>query len=527
MSIPAVGYLGKEYTFLWVKQRTDTLSNALSCYGIETGEVVLVGLPLCPEALVVFLALNKIGAVSRWFDLRCAGTDILSYAQESNCRLIVTIDVVIPKVQGILNNCKVQNVLFCKATESASIIPRIIQGIKNDVKIPNNDTFLSWKAFFEKYKGQDSPCVKYEQNRPKLMIQSSGTTGKPKVIVHTDYSINYMIQKNNYIDFPIGINKTVFLVIPPWVAYGLVDTLLCSLSSGMKVEMFPTMEPDSLYRYIGKYTAAFAVPIHLRYLYEHYNKLSSQKKKALSRVDWIISGGDKISVSENKEWDDTFGVKVFNGYGSSECLGGICLSTFNNNKYGTVGIPKVGNVITVFESDTEQELQCGETGELCVQTDTAFLYYQDNIEETNQIKRKHSNGECWIHTGDLGFVDNDGFIHVLGRLRRVITRAGFKISAYLIEQKICEVDGVIECCVVEADDKVEEHVPFAFVKVDKGCKDKENIKNRIFEELNRSLKTHEIPKYIEIVDELPYTQNRKYDITSLEKLANKLIKDDE
>ena len=143
--------------------------------------------------------------------------------------------------------------------------------------------------------------------------------------------------------------------------------------------------------------------------------------------------------------------------------GALTVNPTRHNKYGTVGVPKYGDVIIAYNNDTQKELQYGEIGELCALTETMFMYYEGNQEEINAIKKIHSDEKIWLHTGDLGFIDEEGFITLSGRARRVIIRRAFKISAYTIEDKICELPFVKEWVAVEVQDKVEEHVPMAFV----------------------------------------------------------------
>jgi len=524
MEMPALGYFGRTISFTELKEKADIMACAFRNSRITAGDVVLVGLPLCPEAIITFLALDKIGAISRWFDLRCGVSDISAYLQESNCRIAVTIDGVSKFFSEVIDDTCLKTVITLNPVESAGPIAKILYNARNPHTRISDVRFITFKQFLSSAEGNIyRGCVPYVKDRPTIMLQSSGTTGKPKVIVHTDYSINHMIRKVAFADYPIGLGIIAFNVIPPWVAYGLVNGTLDLLAMGTKIELFPTLEPNSVYRYIGKYNAALAVPIHFRYLQDHYSSLSERKRRQLRQV-LFVSGGDKISIEEIEIWEKTFGAKILNGYGSSECLGGVCINPFNHNKYGTVGIPRKDIVIAAFDTDTGRELGFGERGELCIRTDSVFLEYLNNPTETSSIKVTHNDGLIWYHTGDLGFVDEEGYITLLGRTRRVITRAGFKISAYLIEQKITELDEIAEACVVEAKDEIEEHVPFAFIKLKKNVST-EDITGKVLTKCRKELKVHEIPKYVKVIEEIPYTPNRKYDISQLEEMAKEMAKE--
>lgn len=132
-------------------------------------------------------------------------------------------------------------------------------------------------------------------------------------------------------------------------------------------------------------------------------------------------------------------------------------------------------------------------------------------------------GKIWLHTGDLGYVDEEGFVVLNGRARRVIVRLGFKISAYTIEDKISEHPAVKECVAVEVKDSVEEHVPMVYIVLKDDKCDKEKIQKSIYDKCYSELKEYEIPKYFRIVDSLPYTQNNKYDFRLLEQWGNEYV----
>ena len=153
---------------------------------------------------------------------------------------------------------------------------------------------------------------------------------------------------------------------------------------------------------------------------------------------------------------------------------------------------------------------------------TMFLYYEGNPTETDAVKKLHPDGKVWLHTGDLGYVDEDGFVTLCGRARRVIVRQGFKISAAAIEDKISEHPAVRECVAVEVKDPVEAGVPMAYIILKDGTNDIEAMKQSIYDLCHAELKENEIPKYFKVVTELPYTQNGKYNFRLLEKLGNEI-----
>lgn len=523
MTRRALGYMGASWSFNKLKEQTDKAADAFAKSGIGMGDTVLVGIASCFEVLVILLALNKLGAISKWFDIRASEKDIEEYANGNNCKLIIAFDMLLPKIEPILNNTNVEKVLVIRPTDYLPLPVQIGYSLKA-AKMPKDARYLRFKTFVKNGNANSNiPSVAFDKNRPSIMIQSSGTTGKPKIIVHSDFSATTYCKKIAYSDLPMGLGKTALVVLPPWIAYALGDAILAPLVMGTEILLSPTIEPNSIVKYLGKFTMALTAPICYRYLKDNYDKLSPKQIAGLNKADCLVSGGDKITVEENAEFENLFNTKFVNGYGNNEGWGCLSVNPTQHNKYGTVGIPKYGETIVAYDNDTQKELPYGEIGEICSNTETMFLYYDGNPTETEEVKRLHNDGKIWMHTGDLGFVDEDGYIYLQGRLRRVIIRKAFKISAYTIEDKICEHPDVKECVTVEVKDEIEEHVPMAYVVLKSEDADKESVKNSILEKCTSELKDYEVPKYIQIVSSLPYTPNNKYDFRLLEQQGNEYV----
>ena len=526
MSAPAIEYLGVQWSFEKLKAKVDQAASAFYSSGLRCGDVVLFGVSNCLEAVVSLLALNKIGVVSKWFDVRAGEKDIEEYANESNCKYLIAFDMLIERIQAIISGTKLQRVLIVTPADSLSAVKRFGYKIKEKVSLPSDKRFAFYKDFINEFANSSAvPCVEFDKSRPSVMIQSSGTTGKPKVIVHSDYSATSCARSLSYSDLPLGEGKVLLDLLPPWIAYTIGEAIIYPLSLGSKVILCPTFDPDAIMPYLGKFTFSLAAPFHYRYLFEQFDKLNEHTKQAFfGSVDVLVSGGDKISVEENERFEKKFNTVLVNGYGNNEGWGCLTVNPVQHNRYGSVGIAKYGETVIAYDNDCEKEMPFGKEGEICALANTMFLYYEGNENGTNSVKKVHPDGTIWLHTGDLGVVDEDGFVFLKGRLRRVIIRLGFKISAYTIEDKITQHPDVKECVAVEVKDKEEEHVPMAFIVLKDGVTEPHQfVINSILAKCKSELKAHEIPKHIMIVDSLPYTQNGKYDFRALEKQGNAYV----
>lgn len=513
----ALEYMGVVWTYQKLKHETDRAASAFARAGLQISDVVLVAVSNSPESVVTLLALNKLGVISKWIDIRTSEKDIEQAINESHCRMMVAFDMLLPKIDSILQNTTLEKVIILKPVCALSKSIQIAYVIKNKSKLPKDSRYIYYEEFVTTGDFSKSPeCVPFDKNRPTVMIQSSGTTGKPKTIIHSDFSASACVQKISYSDLPLGRGKSLLCYLPPWIAYALGDTIVLGLALGTKVVLSPTFDPDKIVNYLGKFTICFTAPICYRYLKDHYNELTSKQKHGVEKIECLVSGGDKITAEENAEMENVLKTVIVNGYGNNEGWGALTVNPARYNKYGTVGIPKYGETIIAYDNDTQEELRYGENGEICALTDTLFQCYYGNEDETNAVKRLHADGRVWLHTGDLGYIDEEGFVTLNGRARRVIVRRAFKISAYTIEDAICRHPAVKECVAVEVDDPDEEHVPMAYIVLKDTVEDSENTRQSISAMCQTELKDYEVPKYYRFIDSLPYTPNGKYDFRALE-----------
>lgn len=321
---------------------------------------------------------------------------------------------------------------------------------------------------------------------------------------------------------PLYVGSVLLKIAPAWVGYGLINSLAMGMAYGMEILTTPALDANLLCVMNGKYDVTFAVPYHYRYLAEHFAEIND-----MSRPMALISGGDKIAKSEIEKFQKLFSDKgctapILNGAGSNEILGAGCVNPLAANRPGSIGIPMWEDIVSIFDPDTLEEMSLGESGEICYQTESAFLYYDNNESQTDEVKRIHPDGSVWIHTKDLGHMDEDGYIYIEGRLTRVITVAGFKISASMIEDVIQECDYVKECVAVAVPDQEDGEVPMLYIVLHNDYEEN-SVREKIEEICKSKIKGRAIPKYIQYIREIPYTSNNKQDFRKLEQMAKEYV----
>lgn len=537
----AVSFLGYNMKYGQLMDNVNKLADAYVKSGVKCGDTVAIctiNMPLVQENL---LALSKIGVTSKWIDLRCKPKELIKNINDSNCNIIVAFEDIVPVIADIISETNLKKVIVASPKSYLNPLIRVLADLRDKhngkiLNIPAGDKFIDYKSFLNSGKiNNNIKAVSFEKDRPSLIIQSSGSTGVPKSIIHTEYNFNSEMQKEAYSDLPFEKGKTMHIAIPPFIIYGLCNSVYAAMAFSMKAEMTPFISETTVYDDLGKFDYSCAAPLHYRYIYNKILELEERIKylssmndkkskidlhkslvelssifKKINRVKVFVSGGDKMSSTELLQMEHTLGKTIVNGYGNNEVSGAAIISPVYACKPDSIGIPLKGVEVACFDPETGDRKNVNEIGEICIQTDSAFVGYLGNPSETEKVKRKHEDGKSWIHTGDLGYVDEDGFVYIEGRSKRLIKRNSFKISPNTIENVIMKIDDVNDCVVVGVPDEKEQSVPMAYIEIKPDCKlNIQDVIAKINKICKDELPDYEIPKYVEIIEKIPYNNQKK------------------
>lgn len=527
MDKPYALYCGKTYSFSQLKQETDALAAALYHDGVRKDTVVGVCLLTVPEVDSVLLAINKIGAISYWLDAGMKPDDMLHYLQARQLSVLIVHEALLPALAQIAPALPLARIIVVPADPSLGL-PNIIRSVP-DPRIISISDYRNG-AFSD-----EVPAAKYEAGKASVIVQSSGSTGMPKSIVHTDYNFNAAVKKMAYCDMPFHIGQRALVCAPPWIIYGLVNSIYSGLLFGV-VTVFTTLpKEDMIYKHLGQFDFVYGVPVYYRYLYTKMQELSAAEEEGraelenirsiLRRVSVFISGGDTIAERELIDWQLAFEVTITNGYGNNEVTGAAVVSPRFANRPGSIGVPMIGNRAKTFDPDSGEMLPDGEVGELYIGGDCIFKEYLENEEATRNIKVT-AEGMEWVKTGDLAYIDPDGYIFLRGRTRRlIIDKLGYKIFPVNSENYIQRFPFVRECVVVGVEVAENDTVPMAFIELEAQTTGREDALETIKAGCRKALKDYECPKFFEVIEKIPHKENGgKQDFLSLEKMAREIVR---
>lgn len=526
----AIDFLDKKITYEKLLNRIDTVANAFAKLGVKDGDLVTLMLANTPENVMCIYALNKIGAIANFVDLRTSEDELKSYLNDSDSKVVVATDLFLPNLTKVLDSTNVEHVVVASPCESLPFFIKQAFNKKNNVqKIPNN--YIKWKNFEKVGKSSlNIPGVSYLPNKPACITYTSGTTGKSKGVVLTNE--NFLAQVNQYKNCGLSFEpgEIFFNQVPPFLAYNAIMATNLPLSLGMHMVMKPSYEPENFAKNVMKIKANHVIAGPA----DWSNFLNNPKVETsdLSYMKTLASGGSHFDPTKKDKVDNLLAKhgcknKIIEGYGMSEASTAVCTNLPQCNVNGSAGIPLPQTSIAVCNPETGEFLKYNEVGELCFTGPGIMKEYFKNPDATLDVLREHSDNNVYLHSGDLGYVTEDGIIYVSGRLKRVIVRHdGFKVSPLEIENVIMENPYVDDCCVVGVFD--DEHqfgqIPVANVVLKENIdKDKDEIVDDIKQLcVNKIIDIH-LPKKIVLVTKLPLTKVGKVDYRLLtEEYKNKV-----
>ena len=521
LSDTALIYFKRKISYGKMFEYIDKSAAAFSTLGVKKGDIVALALPNIPENIYCMYGLNKLGAIADMIDLRSRGDTFLHYLKESDATVAVICTLFAENTFEIFSQTNIKQLVVVSPIDSLYAPLRVLIKIKAD-KIDMPNCAMDWKAFMRlSDNGADTVGA---ADDVACIFHTSGTTGTPKGVMLSNNAFNAMALNIKSSGLRCVAGEVMMNQVPPFLAYNALCTTHLSLVEHFKMILLPDYRPDRFAFNTLKLKPNYIVAGPADWSNFLTEPALKGKSVDLSFLLSLISGSDSMS-QKNKDAVNTLiqkkgcTVKIQEGYGMTEIGAGACANVPQRNIDGSVGIPLPLNNFCIYDNENDKELPYGESGEICMSGPTVMKSYYKMPEETANVLRKHKDGTLWLHSGDLGYINEDGNIYLEGRLKRIIIRHdGIKVSPFSLEKTIMKHKNVSECCVVGQFD--EEHqmgqVPTAFIVL------KENDDMTVAEVKQLCKKEQSadyLPHSYEVLESLPLTPNGKVDYRALENIT--------
>ena len=517
----AYSYYGHSVTYKEFMKQIDSAAKAFRSQGIRKGDVVTICMPNTPEAVISFYALNKIGAIASMIHPLSSEQEIKNYLINTNSVMMVMIDLCYEKVAGVIKETDVYKTILVSAGSSMSIPMKLGYIFTKSYKIKKpyfKGEYLHWKDFIAKgsnYHGKiEAECNK---DTPAVILHSGLTTEKKKKKILSNGNFNSEAEQIKMLFTKLEPNDKVLAIMPVFHAFGLGVSIHAVLHIGACVDLIPQFDAKHFDKLLIQHEPSIIVGVPT--LFEALLN-TNNKKLNLSKLKYVISGGDSLTESLGTKVNDFLldhkaDVQVMQGYGLSEASGAAILAHGDYNILGSIGIPFPGNSVKIVRPHTQDELPTGEVGEICISGPTIMMGYYNNEEETNDALQIHKDKKIWLHTGDMGYVREDGVIYYQSRLKRMIISSGYNVYPQQIETVIESHEAVMKCTVIGIPHKYKVQVAKAIIVLKSGYNDTSSIKKSIKELCEKNLSRFSLPYEYEFRESLPKTLIGKVDFKKL------------
>ena len=525
----AVEFYGKKISYSAFIKRIERCARAFTAIGIKKGDAVTLCMPNIPQTLDCFYALNRIGAVANMVHPLSAQKEITYYLNVSESKAIVTVDMFFGNVKKAI--AAADHPVLAIVTRMQDELPPIFGAVfflkkgKEFRHYPDTENSIRYKKFL---KGAERvgklPEIGFEKDRTAVILYSGGTSGLSKGICLTDLNFNACaMQSREAISMPFHNGLRMLSCMPMFHGFGLGINIHTVLIHGACCMLMPTFDKHSYAKALIKKRPNFIAGVPT--IFEALLHLPELEGQDLSFLMGMFCGGDSLSV-ELKHSIDTFlkahnaKIQVREGYGLTECVTASCLTPKDEYRENSIGLPYPDTYYQIVAPGTDDVLPYGEEGEIILRGPSVMKGYLKNPEETAKTLRRLADGNIWLYTGDLGSMDEDGYVYFKQRIKRMIITNGYNVYPGPIENVIDGVDEVSYSCVIGVKDPRRMQRVRAYVVLRDGAEPSDALRKKIMDELSLHVAKYALPKEIIFRDELPKTLVGKVAYRKLEEEAN-------
>lgn len=508
----AFDFMGRSTTYKTLVKEIEQCAKALKTIGVREGDRVTIAMPNCPQAIQMFYAVNLVGGICNMIHPLSAEKEIEFYLNASESVTAITLDQFYNKFENIRHNTKVVNIIIASIKDELSKPVKagymLTEGRKVK-KIPDDAPVIRWKDFlhlschcFYNYK------VERKGSDPAVILYSGGTTGTTKGILLSNKNFNALGQQVIAANPMFRVGDKMLAAMPLFHGFGLGVCVHTMLSQGGRCILIPRFTAETYAKQIVKYKCNFIAGVPT--LYEALLRLPSMENADLSSLKGVFSGGDSLSIELKKKfdkflYDHNAKIQIREGFGTTECVTASCLTPPHMAKEGSIGLPFPDTYYKIVEPGTDKEVPYGTEGEILIAGPTVMMEYIGHPEETAQTLRKHDDGLTWIYTGDLGTMDDEGFIYFRGRAKRMIITSGYNVYPGQLENIIDAHEFVHMSCVIGVPDPYKMQKVKAFVMLKPGIPANDDTKEAILAYCRKNIAKYAMPYDIEFRSELPKT----------------------
>lgn len=519
----ALSCMGTKINYKTLYNKIINTAKAYQALGLKPGDKVTVCMPNLPQTVYSLYALNYIGVVASFIHPLSAVGEICFYLNEVGSKTILTLDSFYKKFIDVQTKVNIDKIILTGPAEELGFVKKsaykLING-KKDRNFTPGDNVIFWEDFIKKGKNFDLKPFKMDKDQPAVVLFSGGTTGVTKGILLSSLNFNALaLQTGHMCNKPIQ-GKKMLAAMPCFHGFGLGVCIHTMMIWGGESILVPKFNVKDYALLIKKNKPNYIAGVPT--LYEALTRTNYLDGVDLSFLMGVFSGGDSLPVELKKKFDQYLkdhnaSIRIREGYGTTECVTASCLTPYNKEKEGSIGLPYPDTYYKICKAGTTEEVPYGEEGEICLSGPSVMIGYYNHPVETANTLKTHDDGMVWLHTGDLGVMDDEGFIFFKQRIKRMIITSGYNVYPSQIENIIDSHEAVQMSCVIGVKDRYKMQKVKAFITLKPGYEATDSLRAEILGFLRERVAKYAMPYDIEFRSELPKTLVGKVAYTVLEK----------
>jgi len=523
-NITAYEFFGCKQTYKKFADEIYLCARGLLAINIKKSDKVTICMPNTPQAVIMFYALNLIGAVANMVHPLSAEEELVGFINDSESKAVLTLDQFADKLETILPRTKAKTLILAGADDGLRGITKSLYLMTKGRKIKRRKTknnilrYSDLMKFGSLYAGIVTDEMRGDD--VAAILYSGGTSGTSKGILLTNLNFNAIAMQTAAAGDCVVPSNIMLAIMPVFHGFGLGVCLHTAFVAGGTALLIPQFSLKAYMKILKKKKPHYIAGVPT--LFEAMLKQPDIRNIDMSQMAGIFCGGDSLSIELKRKVDELLKAcgsteQIREGYGLTECVTASCLTPRKFHREGSIGIPYPDMYYKIVRRETTETADYNEEGEIVISGPTVMKGYNNNEEETVNTLKTHEDGRIWLHTGDLGVMDEDGFIYFRQRIKRMIVSSGYSIYPSQLENAIESHESVLISCVIGVPDEYKMQKIKAFIILRDGQEATDEIKSSIYEHCRKNIARYAMPSEFEYRNELPRTIIGKVAYLELEK----------
>ncbi|MEE9913365.1 MAG: AMP-binding protein [Deltaproteobacteria bacterium] len=517
----AYDFLGTTSTYRQFMAEIDQCASALAALGLRKGDRITISMPTSPQGIICFYAANKLGAVSSMIHPLSTAAEIEFYLNVAKSRFALTLDAFYAKFKEVQKTTPLTTLILARIPDYLGLIKKIGFNLTRGRQIPKvpEDAMVKWWADLMRAKYPAAPPAEMDTDDLAVILYSGGTTGVPKGIMLSN--MNFISEGKQVSEWgKLSGADSILAILPIFHGFGLGVCINACFMGGGKSILVPMFTPETVADLIRSRKPSFVIGVPT--LYDALSRNPKMQKADLSCLRATFSGADTLPRPVKERFEEMAkkqggNVQLLEGYGLTEAVTAIMATPLGSYREGSVGVPFPDMLAKIVKPGTTEEAAVGEEGEICVAGPAVMMGYLDQPEETADTLKKHACGRIWLHTGDIGSMDADGFFYFKLRQKRMIKSSGMNVYPAQVEELLYKHPKVKDACVIGVPDEAQVQSVKAFVVLKNPAEANPATEKELITFCRDQLIKWSCPRTIEFRNELPKTLVGKIAFNVLEK----------